>query len=437
MSFYSTFEEQLSRRHPLYILAHQINWHQFEEAFKDLYCADNGRPAKPIPLMVSLLILKHIRNLSDESVVEQWAENSYYQYFGGMPAFVAAMPCEASELVHFRKRIGEAGIELILKESIRINGNDSNDDAVSVDTTVQEKNITFPTDAKLHRKIIKQCRGIAEKEQLPVRQSYSRTLKKLGIDQRFRHHRKNKGKAKKADRKVKTIAGRLVRELERNLAPGSMYQNKLDLFKKVLAQKRNDTNKIYSLHEPAVHCISKGKEHKKYEFGNKVSIVHTQHSGVIVGAKSFRKEYDGHTLEAALQQVKTLTGKMPRTASVDRGYRGITQVDDTHVQIPKPFNDKKQSKYKQQKLKKSFKRRAAIEPVISHLKTDNRLSRNFYKGIFGDNINVMLSAAAFNFKRMMNIWKQIFLAFLQRIFFVLQNLVLTNIGFLKQPKMTF
>ena len=437
MSFYSTFEEQLSHRHPLYVLAKHINWHQFDEAFKNLYCSDNGRPAKPIRLMVSLLILKHIRNLSDESVVEQWAENSYYQYFGGMSAFVAAPPCEASELVHFRKRIGEEGIALILKESIRINGDDSNDPDVSVDTTVQEKNITFPTDAKLHRKIIKQCRKIAEEEQLPVRQSYTRTLKKLGVDQRFRNHPKNKSKARKADRKIKTIAGRLVRELERNLTPGSQYQNKLDLFKKVLAQKRNDTNKIYSLHEPEVQCISKGKEHKKYEFGNKVSIVHTQHTGVIVGAKSFRNEYDGHTLEPALQQVKTLTGKMPCTASVDRGYRGITQIGDTVVQIPKPFNDKKQGKYKQRKLKKSFKRRAAIEPIISHLKTDNRLSRNFYKGIFGDNINVMMSAAAFNFKRMINIWKQIFLSFLQHMLYTLQNLFLTNNIFLKQPKLAF
>jgi IS5 family transposase len=432
MSFYSTFEEQLSRKHPLYILANRINWDQFNEAFKDLYCSDNGRPAKPIRLMVSLLMLKHIRNLSDESVVEQWEENSYYQYFGGATSFVAAPPCEASELVHFRKRIGEQGIELILKESIRINGDDSNDPDVSVDTTVQEKNITFPTDNKLHRKIIKKCHQIAEKEQLPVRQSYTRTLKKLGVDQRFRNHPKNKGKARKADRKVKTIAGRLVRELERNLSPGSMYQNDLGLFKKVLAQKRNDSGKIYSLHEPEVQCISKGKEHKKYEFGNKVSVVYTQHTGVIVGAKGFRNEYDGHTLEPSLQQVEKLTGRAPRTASVDRGYRGITQIGDTHIQIPKPFNDKKQSKYQQRKLKKSFKRRAAIEPVISHLKTDHRLTRNFYKGVFGDNINIMLTAAAFNFKRMINIWKQIFLAFLFRLYYYLYRILISN--FMKPEK---
>jgi transposase, IS5 family len=437
MSFYSTFEEQLSRKHPLYILANQINWPLFEEAFKNLYCLDNGRPAKPIRLMVSLLILKHIRNLSDESVVEQWSENSYYQYFGGAQSFVAAAPCEASELVHFRKRIGEQGIALILKESIRINGDDSNDPDVSVDTTVQEKNITFPTDSKLHRKIISKCWQIAQKEQLPVRQSYTRVLKRLSIDQRFRDHPKNQSKVRKADKKVKTIAGRLVRELERNLPADSFYLTDLELFKKVLAQKRSDSNKIYSLHEPEVQCISKGKERKKYEFGNKVSITCTQNTGVIVGAKSFRNEYDGHTLEASLQQVKELTGKEPRNAAVDRGYRGIKVIGETKINTPKPFNDKTQTKHQQQKLKESFRRRAAIEPVIGHLKADNRLSRNFYKGIFGDNINVMLSAAAFNFKRMMNIWKRIFLTLFQIIFQTIYNILWTRKNSSNAPKWCF
>jgi IS5 family transposase len=169
MGFYSTFEEQLSRRHPLYILANKVNWHQFETSFSPLYCLDNGRPAKPIRLMVSLLILKHVRNLSDESVVEQWAENIYYQYFSGEKVFAIGEPCEASELVHFRNRIGVDGIELIFKESIRINGKDGQDDDVSSDTTVQEKNITFPTDAKLHKKIIAGCKQIAAQEGLPVR----------------------------------------------------------------------------------------------------------------------------------------------------------------------------------------------------------------------------------------------------------------------------
>ena len=239
-----------------------------------------------------------------------------------------------------------------------------------------------------------------------------RTLKKLGIAQRFRNHPKNKSIARKADKKVKTIAGRLLRELERNLPPQSAYQNQLAFFKRILEQNRTDSNKIYSLHEPEVKCIAKGKEHKKYEFGNKVSIVYTQNTGVIVGAMSFRNEYDGHTLTAALAQRQALVQTPAITATADRGYRGTSQIGDTQIQIPKPFNDKKLSKYKQQKQRKAFKRRAAIEPVIGHLKADHRLGRNFYAGIFGDNINVMLSAAAFNFKRMINKWRDALLRLL-------------------------
>ena len=305
-SMFFGLEDTLNQKHPMYILANKVNWQLFEDSFTSLYCLDNGRPAKPIRLMVGLLILKHLRNISDESVVEQWSENVYYQYFCGQKEFVPIEPCEASELVHFRRRIGESGIELILKESIRINGNDSNDSTSSIDTTVQEKNITFPTDSKLHRKIIDKCKKIAEKENLPVRQSYTRTLKKLSLDQCFRNHPRNKWKARKADRKEKTIAGRLVRELERNLSPDSRYQSDIDLFKRILNQKKSDSNKIYSVHEPYVQCISKGKEHKKYEFGNKVSIIYTQTTGVIIGAMGFRNPYDGHTIEPALEQAVCL-----------------------------------------------------------------------------------------------------------------------------------
>ena len=235
-SFFFSLEDTLNSKHPLYILANRVDWQQFEASFSPLYCLDNGRPAKPIRLMVGLLILKHIRNISDESVVEQWSENLYYQYFCGFQEFVASAPCEASELVHFRRRIGESGIELIFKESIRINGDDSNDQDVNADTTVQEKNITFPTDAKLHKKIIYKTLKIVQDEQLPIRQRYTRTLKKLSVAQRFRNHPKNKSKARKADKKVKTIAGRLVRELERNLSPDSIHQKTILFFKQVLAR---------------------------------------------------------------------------------------------------------------------------------------------------------------------------------------------------------
>lgn len=406
-SFFFCLEDSLNQKHSLYILANKVDWQLFEGEFSVLYCHDNGCPAKPIRLMVGLLILKHVRDLSDESIVEQWAENNYYQYFCGQRDFVAHAPCASSDLVHFRHRIGEKGCELILKESIRINGKNGQDGDISADTTVQEKNITYPTDAKLHRKIIDRCKKIASKDGIELRQTYTYTLKKLGVDQRFRNHPKNKKKAYKADRKVKTIAGRLVRELERKLQLESPYFTDLELFKQVLLQTRKSTHKIYSLHEPDVQCISKGKEHKKYEFGNKVSILYTQRTGVIVGATSYRNPYDGHTLELALEQHERLLGRPPKTLTADRGYKGKTKIGDTLIQIPKPLNSKTINSYQQRKLRKQFKRRAAIEPIIGHLKSDHRLGRNFYKGITGDSMNVLLAAAAFNFKRMINIYKKI------------------------------
>ena len=153
-----SLSDTLSQKHPLYMLSHRIEWKQFEDAFRPLYSENTGRPAKAIRLMVGLLILKHLRNISDESVVEQWAENIYYQYFCGETVFNPSVPCEASELVHFRKRIGEKGIELILKESIRINGNDSNDPHVSVDTTVQKKTSHFRPTRSCTGKSLKNAR---------------------------------------------------------------------------------------------------------------------------------------------------------------------------------------------------------------------------------------------------------------------------------------
>ncbi len=425
LGFYSTFEEQLSHIHPLYILANKINWNIFEEAFSKLY-SEEGRPAKPIRLMVSLLILKHIRNISDESVVEQWFENIYYQYFSGEKSYACGMPCEASELVHFRNRIGDEGIELIFKESIRVNGKDGKQQQATTDTTVQEKNITYPTDNKLHRKIIKKCIAIAQEQGIEQRQTYRRILKKLLMDQRFRNHPKNKGKARKADKKVKTIAGRLVRELERKLPPG-LHQTILTLFKQVLAQKKTDSNKIYSLHEPHVQCISKGKEHKKYEFGSKVSIITTKNTGVIIGAINIEKNvHDSKTLEPAIEQQQRLTGIVLKNNFVDRGYRGVKEVLGTKIIIP-DTPGKQRTAYEKQQLRKGFKRRAAIEPKIGHLKQDHRLSCNFYKGIKGDNRNVMLAAAAMNFKRMMNIYKKMFFDFFIRMIYIIQNCLLPQI----------
>ena len=415
-------ESMLDNRHELYVLANLIDWDVFEKAFAPLFKEDNGRPAKPIRLMTGLLILKHLRNVSDETVVEQFEENAYYQYFCGETAFTTAAPCASSELVHFRHRIKEEGMELILKESIRVNlaiedalkkerdGKDGKDgrgrkpdeeQTAFIDTTVQEKNVTFPTDSKLLNKVIAYCAKVAAKEHTHVRQSYKRELKELKRTQRFRGKSHSAKKVAKADRRMRTIAGRLVRELLRELPEESPYKERLELCLKFVNGEKVDGHKIYSLHEPGVLCISKGKEHKKYEFGNKVSIVRTW-GGLIIGALSFRNEYDGHTVDESLAQVGRIYGRKVKTLAGDRGYRGQGKSGDTAVVIP-DTPKQTDSQYVKSKKHELFRKRAGIEPVIGHCKSDHRLGRNFYKGLFGDSINVMLAAAGFNFKRAMRL----------------------------------
>ena len=326
------------------------------------------------------------------------------------------MSFSSAIFIHFLMilRCNLLSVELILKESIRINGKDGQEAEATTDTTVQEKNITYPTDNKLHRKIIKKCIKIADENDIDLRQRYTHVLKKLALEQRFRNHPKNKGRARKADRKVKTITGRLVRELERNLAP-HQHQKDLVLFNKVLSQKKQDKDKIYSLHEPHTQCIGKGKEHKQYEFGSKVSIIRTKTTGVIIGAINIEKNvHDSKTLNPAIAQQQRLTGVTIKNNYVDRGYRGVKEVLGTKIIIPQVKST--DTAYQKKKLRQGFRRRAAIEPVIGHLKQDHRLSRNFYKGVFGDNINVMLAAAAMNFKRVMNKWKRNIHSFLLQFF---------------------
>ena len=403
-SLFSSLSDMPAPSHPLYKLSDKINWEKFDAAFQPLYCQHNGRPSKPIRLMCGLLILKHLRNLSDESVVEQWSENAYYQHFCGMQEFIPGAPCASSELVHFRHRIGEEGIELIFQESIRVNNEDDDEhhhDTAFIDSTVQEKNITFPTDAKLHKKIVGKVLHLVDKLHLPLRQSYTFVLKGIYRDQRFRNHPKNRKKALRADRKLRTIAGRLVRELKRNLGENSLYTELIDRFQTILSQRRNSRKKLYSIHESQVQCISKGKEDKKYEFDNKVSIIRSA-TGIILGAMSFRNEYDGHTIEAALGQVERLTQRKIKILAGDRGYRGREEVNGTQILIPdspKPS----ESRYQRRKKHKLFCKRAGIEPTIGHLKADHRLGRNFYKGVVGDAVNILMAAAAYNFKRAMRV----------------------------------
>ena len=271
-------ETLLDLSNPWCILSKKINWQRIEEKLTPLY-SSIGRPSKPIRLMCSLLIIKQIENISDEQLVKAWKQNPYYQYFSGMEYFTWDFPCDPTSLIYFRKRIGESGVEEIFQESVNVNGVDALEDELIADTTVQEKNITYPTDSKLHLKIIRECVKIASTEGIKLRQSYSRTVIKLKRATRFGKGKKQASIKRKALKRIKTIAGKLVREILSKLTNHEKYAVKLELYQYVLAQTVNSKNKIYSLHEPNVQCLAKGKAHKPYEFGNKVAFATTKTCG--------------------------------------------------------------------------------------------------------------------------------------------------------------
>ena len=220
--------------------------------------------------------------------------------------------------------------------------------------------------------------------------------------QRFKGTKQEAKAARKANKKIQIIAGRLVRELARKLPLAGLgnYLPSLKLYQRVLSQKRTDTNKIYSLHEPEVKCYAKGKEHKKFEFGSKASILIDQHTGIIMGAINFTETlHDSKTIPEVLEQYERLNGKEAKEVFVDRGYKGIKQYKSSIIHAPIP------NKYITKEQRRRHSKRAAIEPIIGHLKQDYRLCRNYLKGILGDNMNIILAAAAMNFKRRINLWR--------------------------------
>jgi len=352
--------------------------------------------------MVGLLLLKQLENLSDERVVEQFKRNPYYQAFCGLTSFTLEEPCHSTELVCFRKRIGKEGVEKIFQISIALHGKVALENNVNIDTTVQEKNITYLTDAKLAIKIINRLNKLAKSHGIQQRRTYNKEVKNSRLAIRHFRHVKKRTKAKKALKRLRTIAHTQIIELRREL-PSYMlfefYQKDFLFYEKVLAQKPKDKNKVYSLHEPASYCIGKGKDHKQYEYGNKVSVATTATTNIIVGAVSHPTNiHDNHTLPEVLQHITDSRGKAVQQAICDRGYRGKSQFDETKIILPKPPL-KRDNRYQRDKKRRQCKRRAAIEPIIGHLKSDYRLSRNYLKGIAGDEINLLLAATAWNLKQ--------------------------------------
>lgn len=382
----------------LVVLGQKIKWNTIEANLANLY-SPNGAPSKPIRLMAGLLILKQMFNKSDEVIVEEWKQNAYYQYFTGCIYFEWELPCDSSDLVHFRKRIGEKGVLEIMKMSQELHSEKIKASSeIIVDTTVQEKNITFPTDQKLALKIIEKTIKFATQNEIKLKQTFAKELKKLKIDVRFSTHPKRRKKATKARKRIKTIAAILIREVDRKAVDGKFKESK-KIYLKVLNQTRTSKDKIYSLHEPQVACIAKGKAHKSYEFGSKVSITMIPGSNVILNVKNFEgNPHDSTTLAGVIKELDNEIKSNIKYAIVDRGYRGNTKIENINIVIPNTKADENKSEEFKKNKSRQCKSRAAIEPIISHLKFDCRMARNFLKGMIGDKINAILAGAAFNFR---------------------------------------
>lgn len=400
--FRPLLKDFIDMNHELVLLAERIDWGYFEREFAPLY-SSTGSPAMPIRLMVGCMMLKHIYNLGDETLAEAWVMNPYLQYFTGAAFFEHRFPCDPSDFAHFRRRIGEAGFRKIFEYSVRMFGKRAEEPLVVSDTTVQGNNTTFPTDARLYKKVIDGCNRIARAENITQRQTYARTGKALLRMTYNSDHPKRRRKAAAAVRRLHTLAGRQVRELERTITEErrGMYEEELAIYNRVLSQTRRSKDKVYSVHKPQTACIAKGKASHTYEFGQKVGMILTAKSQVIVAIKAFEgSPHDSRTIGPLLEQMASGNRKLPETLAYDRGGRGASEIMGVKVITPgKP--KKSDTAYDRKKKRHPFRRRAGIEPVFGHLKADHRMRDNFLGGRESATVNAMLAATGWNLKKMM------------------------------------
>ena len=415
--FQIDLEQLIDMSHPLVRLGLLIDWESFDRMLGNTYDPSQGAPGISTRLMVALHYLKYQHDLSDEDVVALWVENPYWQHFSGMKDFQHRMPIDPSSMTRWRKRLGDAGAEQMLRATIEAGIEmrvirPAELKRINVDTTVETKAIRFPTDARLYQRMRERLVKAARAEGLTIKQSYRHVGRRLLMQSsRYAHARQMK-RARACTRKLKTQLGRIVREIERqDVTPSNKLRKLLQTAHQIHAQQRHDKNKIYSVHEPEVQCIAKGKAGKQYEFGNKVSVAVSSRGGWFVGAKSFTgNPYDGHTLAAQMKQVENIIGAKVGEAFVDMGYRGHDYDGAVTVHV-----DKRRRGRTSQARWRWMKRRAAVEPSIGHLKSEHRLERNRLKGIAGDEINAILAATAMNFQKLLGAFWRIYLFSMMRI----------------------
>src|SRR4028119_1569340 len=407
--FRARLDQILDPTHALVKLACTIDWCFLEERFGAVYDDDLGRPPLPTRLMAGLAILKHLHDLSDEVLCERWIENPYMQLFCGEEFFQHQLPFDPSSMTRWRQRMGEERLIALLQESLSVatrSGAAKPADfrQVIVDTTVQEKAITFPTDAKLMHRARERLVRLAQKHGVRLRQSYARVGKIALIQHQRYAHAKQFKRANRALRRLRTMLGRVIRDITRKIASRSdlaeVFALPLSLARRVRDQRQRERGrKLYSLHAPEVECIGKGKAHKPYEFGVKVSVatpLHRCRGGQFVAHVRALpgNPYDGHTLGTVIPQIEQTIGAELERIVTDAGYRGHHAPKEKRFQVYVAGQKRGLSPA----IKRAFRRRSAVEPVIGHLKNEHRMSRNHLSGSAGDAINAVLAAVGYNFR---------------------------------------
>ena len=404
--FQPALEEIIDMGHALVRLAKEIDWDFLDRRFSAVCQPGPGQPPLPTRLVAGLMILKHTHNLSDEVLCARWLENPYYQYFCGEEAFCHRLPFDRTSLTRWRQRLGEEQLAALLQESLSVahktDALATKDlERVAVDTTVQPKAVTHPTDARLLHRALEKLVDLAKRNGVPLRQSYVRVAKRAAIMVGRYSHAHQFKRARRMLKFLRTRLGRVIRDITRKIEGdvelAARFTPLLDRARRVRMQDhRQRGHKIYSLHAPEVECIGKGKARAPYEFGCKVSVATpvTQPRGgqFVLHAKALHgNPFDGHTLGPVLADMTRLLGIEPRRIHVDKGYRGHNHPHKFRVWISG------QTRRVTATIRREMKRRAAVEPVIGHMKAEHRMDRNYLKGREGDRANAVLAAAGYNF----------------------------------------
>jgi transposase, IS5 family len=418
-------EEVINLDHPLVRLAREIDWQFLDSRFSSVCTAGEGRPPLPTRLVAGLFILKHMHNLSDEVVCARWLENPYYQFFCGELSFCHELPFERSSLTHWRQRLGEEQLVALIQESLAVAHKTGalaprDLERVVVDTTVQPKAIAHPTDARLCHRALDKLVALARRHGVPLRQSYVRVAKRAALMVgRYTHAHQFK-RARRELKFLRTRLGRVIRDIRRKIAGNPALSERfaelLALSLRVRFQDHRQRGpKIYALHAPEVECIGKAKARAPYEFGCKVSIAtpatNPKGGQFVLHAKALHgNPFDGHTLGPVVTELESLTGVETRRIHVDKGYRGHNHPHKFRVWITG------QVRRVTRPIRREMKRRAAVEPVIGHLKAEPRMGRNYLKGRNGDRANAVLAAAGYNFALLLRWLRGLLRALFQMLF---------------------